>query len=94
MSTAECISALAWVANAVVSILSAAGAISLGAAAVAEALCWAAGIPSINPPVFGASSEISVTMKKQYREVSYSDGTFAYYETGFFAQDFTMGGTY
>ena len=25
-------------------------------------------------PVFGASSEISVTMKKQYREVSYSDG--------------------
>lgn len=65
MSTAESMSALAWVANAVVPILSAAGA---------EALCWAAGIPSINPPVFGASSEISVTMKKQYREVSYSDG--------------------
>ncbi len=55
---------------------------------------WAAGIPSINPPVFGTGSEISVTMKKQYREVSYSDGTFAYYETGFFAQDLTMGGTY
>ena len=94
MSTAESISALAWVGSAVVPILSAAGAISLGAAAVAEAICWAAGIPSINPPVFGAGSEISVTMKKQYREVSYSDGTFAYYETGFFAQDLTMGGTY
>lgn len=39
MSTAESMSALAWVANAVVPILSAAGAISLGAAAVAEALC-------------------------------------------------------
>ena len=94
MSTAESIGAVAWVAGAVTVVLSATGAITLGAGTVASALCTAAGMPSLNPPVFGSGSYMSVTMKKQYREVSYSDGTFAYYETGFFAQDLTMAGTY
>lgn len=94
MSTAESISALAWVAAAVVPILSSAGVISIGAEKVAESICLAAGIATYNPPVFGSGSYMRVTMKKQYREVSYSDGTFAYYETGFFAQDLTMAGNY
>lgn len=44
MSTAESISALAWVAAAVVPILSSARVISIGAEKVAESICLAAGI--------------------------------------------------
>lgn len=93
-SLSQSISAIVWLASIVAPVLSELGIISIGAAEVARKLSEAAGATSLFPAIFESGTEVSVTMKKQYREVSYSDGTFAYYETGFFAQDLTVDGEY
>ena len=94
MSTSESVAFTAALTAVVAPFLAEIGVISISAAEVAGDLTKYVGFYYAIPGTVKAGSMVDVTMKRQYREVSYSDGTFAYYQTGFFAQDLTVAGKY
>ena len=94
MSTSESLEFIAALTTVVAPFLAYAGVISVTAASVSKGLANSVKLYYKIPGTVQSGSFVQTTMKKQYREVSYSDGTFAYYETGFFAQSLSVAGQY
>ncbi len=66
------------------------GIISVSAQKVTGVLVSAIGVRYMIPGSVAVGQWVKATMMKQYREVNYSDGTFAYFQTGFFANSLNV----
>lgn len=72
--------------------LVAGGVVSVTASNVVTAFMVSIGSEYVIPSIVEKGEWVKADMRKRYREVSYSDGTFAYFETGFFANNLSVAG--
>ena len=63
---------------------------SVSANKVASGLSKAAAVRYLIPEWVAQGQWVKADMAKKYREVKYSDGSFAYFQTGFFANNLNV----
>lgn len=90
MSLDETVTFFAAVGAVVTPFLDWAEVISVTATDVTSGICSAVGLHYAIPSSVSQGQWVKANMAKKYREVKYSDGTFAYFQTGFFANNLNV----
>lgn len=93
-SISETISFFSALGAVIVPFLADAGVIAVSAADVISKLLGFIGLSYAIPGSVQPGTTVKADIAKRYREVCYSDGTFAYFQTGFFANDLTVANKY
>lgn len=89
-STAESVSFVVAITGFLIPFVGDAEVTAISAGSIAGGLCSAIGVYMAIPGILPSGTMVEATMAKQYREVDYSDGSFAYFQTGFFANDLNV----
>ena len=90
MSVDETVAFFAALGSIVSPFLGWAEVVSVSASNVTSGLCSVIGLHYSIPGSVSQGQWVKADMAKKYREVKYSDGSFAYFQTGFFANNLTV----